>query len=167
MSFDLREIVAVLFIALCLHGCNLEPIHKKKETSNYFCTIDIEQPKSNLIFYELNFYNQLNLKFCKNKSYPKSLFLKWTITKSSTGLITAKNAAVSRYEVVLKITFQLINNKSSDIIYTDTIKSKAAHNVLEDELFSTLTAERNAEILATKDLVTQMFYRIYLFNENQ
>ncbi len=147
-------------------GCNLQPIYEKKELKSFYCSIEVSEPRSTLIFYELEFYNSLKLKFCNNALAEKSLFLEWDISKTNSGLLTAKDAAISRYEITLTATFALKNKKTSETLLSSKIYSKAAHNVLEDELFSTLTAERNATVLASKDLVEQIFYTIYLFEIN-
>lgn len=126
----------------------------------------MQQPKSNLIEHEIYFYNNLKVKFCKNSNTPKSFLLQWNIKKSNTGLITSQNASISRYEVLLTTHFNLINKKDSSTLLSDVVYSKAAHNVLEDELFSTITAERNASKLAANDLVEQIFFKIFLFNKN-
>ena len=110
------------------------------------------------------------MKLCLSNKSNKSLLLKWNITKTNTGLITAKNATQSRYEVVLTAKFYLINIDDNKTIYSGEIYSKAAHNVLEDELFSTITAERNAENMAAKNLVDNLFDKVYLFmikNKNE
>ena len=167
MLFNSKKIFFIISVLLTflLYGCNLEPIHKNKKETNFFCSIDIQKPKSNLIYHEIHFYNNLKIKFCKNSITPKSFFLQWSIKKSNTGLITSQNASISRYEVVLTTTFNLINKKDSSVLLSDIIYSKAAHNVLEDELFSTITAERNASKLAANDLVEQIFYKIFLFDK--
>ena len=168
MLFNRKKIFFVISVLLIfsMYGCNLEPIHKNNKEDKLFCAIELQQPKSNLIEHEIYFYNNLKVKFCKNSNTPKSFLLQWSIKKSNTGLITSQNASISRYEVLLTVNFNLINKKDSSTLLSNVVYSKAAHNVLEDELFSTITAERNASKLAANNLVEQIFYKILLFNDN-
>ena len=168
MLFNRKKIFFVISVLLIfsMYGCNLEPIHKNNKKDKLFCAIELQQPKSNLIEHEIYFYNNLKTKFCKNRNTPKTFLLQWSIKKSNTGLITSQNASISRYEVLLPVDFNLINKKDSSTLLSNVVYSKAAHNVLEDELFSTITAERNASKLAANNLVEQIFYKILLFNDN-
>ena len=168
MLFNRKKIFFVISVLLIfsMYGCNLEPIHKNNKEDKLFCAIELQQPKSNLIEHEIFFYNNLKTKFCKNRNTPKTFLLQWSIKKSNTGLITSQNASISRYEVLLTVNFNLINKKASSTLLSNVVYSKAAHNVLEDELFSTITAERNASKLAANNLVEQIFYKILLFNDN-
>ena len=92
-------------VLLIFLGCNLEPIYKTKLTEDLLCSIKVVKPQSHLNLYEVNFHNLLEMKLCLSNKSNKSLLLKWNITKTNTGLITAKNAAQSRYEVVLTAKF--------------------------------------------------------------
>ena len=168
MLFNRKKIFFVISVLLIfsMYGCNLEPIHKNNKEDKLFCAIELQQPKSNLIEHEIYFYNNLKTKFCKNRNTPKTFLLQWSIKKSNTGLITSQNASISRYEILLTVNFNLINKKDSSTLLSNVVYSKAAHNVLEDELFSTITAERNASKLAANNLVEQIFYKILLFNDN-
>ena len=157
-------------VLLIFLGCNLEPIYKTKFTEDLLCSIKVVKPQSHLNLYEVDFHNLLEMKLCMSNKSNKSLLLKWNITKTNTGLITAKNATESRYEVVLTAKFYLNNLDDNKTIYSGEIYSKAAHNILEDELFSSITAERNAENMAAKNLVDNLFDKVYLFmikNKNE
>lgn len=150
-----------------LTGCTLEAIYTKKKNIDFFCSIEIEEPRSNLYLYEVTFHNSLQQKLCNNNSTYKTLILKWNIKKSNKGLITAQNTSVSRYEIILLSKFYLVKKENSKTIYSDEVYSKAAHNVLEDELFSTITSERSADNLAANNLVEMVFNKLYLFFHNQ
>tara|TARA_B100001013_G_scaffold144111_1_gene85133 strand:- start:211 stop:726 length:516 start_codon:yes stop_codon:yes gene_type:complete len=161
----INALVLLIFV-----GCNLEPIYKTKFTEDLLCSIKVVKPQSHLNLYEVGFQNLLEMKLCMSSKPNKSLLLTWNIIKTNTGLITAKNAAESRYEVVLTAKFHLTNIDDNKTIYSGEIYAKAAHNVLEDELFSTITAERNAENMAAKNLVDNLFDKVYLFmikNKNE
>ena len=173
MSFNYKLLVLVvnfftpyLLLVFIITGCNLEAIYKKKETRDLFCFIELDEPQSNFNLYEVTFYNALKLKLCKKNTTNKTFLLKWNIKKSTTELITAKNTSISRYEVILTSKFYLFKKKDSTIIYSDETYSKAAHNVLEDELFSTITSERASDNYAATNLVDLIFNKIYLFSQH-
>ena len=173
MSFNYKFLVLVVnyftpyvLLVLIITGCNLEAIYKKKETRDLFCFIELDEPKSNFNLYEVTFYNALKFKLCKKNTTDKTFLLKWNIEKSTKELITAKNTSISRYEVILTSKFYLFKNKDSTIIYSDETYSTAAHNVLEDELFSTITSERASDNYAATNLVDLIFNKIYLYSQH-
>jgi hypothetical protein len=96
--------------------------------------------------------------------------LEWDITKSYRELIKSESTnTTKRYEETLLIKFSIYNIENKDINYSDTVTSKGAYNILEDEAISTLASniaiESQIAIIAAK-LTLDKIHLFMLKNEN-
>ena len=74
---------------------------------------------------------------CDKKSDETKYILDWKIERSFKELIKSESNFTRRHEETLKVTFS-ISDASNNTIYTDSIVSKGAYNILEDEIIRLL-----------------------------
>jgi len=107
---------------------------------------------------------------CTENMGPPKYVLEWRITKDYRQLLKSESTnSVKRYEETLVINFSIYNSENKSIILSDTINSKGAYNILEDEYISTFASKVNIEsqiaIIAAK-LTLDKIHLFMLKNEN-
>jgi len=134
------------------------------------CNISVDDERKSAGLYELEYKNELISILCTKQLAPPIYMLEWNIAKTYRELIKSESTnATKRYEVTLLINFSIYNIENKDINYTDTVTSKGAYNILEDEIISTLASntaiESQIAILGAK-LTLDKIYLFMLKNEN-
>ena len=67
------------------------------------------------------------------------------MTKRYRELIKSESNTIKRYEATLIVNFSIHDISSDNIIYSDTIESKGAYNILDDEIISTLASQKSID----------------------
>ena len=138
--------------------------------SNKLCSIKVTDESNSAKLYEIDFKNELISILCTENMGPPKYVLKWNITKNYRQLLKSESTnTVKRYEETLVIHFSIYNSENKSIIFSDTVRSKGAYNILEDEYISTfaskLTIESQIAIIAAK-LTLDKIHLFMLKNEN-
>ena len=158
-----------LIVLALLSSCQFNPVYMSNNLENKLCTIAVNDERKSAGLYEIEFKNELISILCEKKSIPPIYILKWDITKSYRELIKSESNTTKRYEETLLINFSIYNIENKTIIYTDTVSSKGAYNVLEDEVISTLASsiaiESQIAIIGAK-LTLDKIHLFMLKNEN-
>lgn len=92
--------------------------------------------------------------------------LEVVLTEAKQGLAIRQDEAVTRYNYRLFGAFRLIRSKDQQVMFEDTARSSAAFNVVQSE-FATLSAERDAEARAARDLSDDITTRLALYFQRQ
>lgn len=92
--------------------------------------------------------------------------LEVALTEAKQGLAIRQDEAVTRYNYRLFGAFRLIRSKDQLLMFEDTARSSAAYNVVQSE-FATLSAERDAEARAARDLSDDIATRLALYFQRQ
>ena len=158
-----------ILVAL-LSSCQFNPVYMSNNLEDKLCTISVDKERKSAGLYEIEFKNELISILCTKKLSPPIYMLEWDITKSYRELIKSESTnTTKRYEETLLIKFSIYNIENKDINYTDTVTSKGAYNILEDEVISTLASnvaiESQIAILGAK-LTLDKIYLFMLKNEN-
>ena len=158
-----------ILVAL-LSSCQFNPVYMSNNLEDKLCTISVDKERKSAGLYEIEFKNELISILCTKKLSPPIYMLEWDITKSYRELIKSESTnTTKRYEETLLIKFSIYNIENKDINYSDTVTSKGAYNILEDEAISTLASniaiESQIAIIAAK-LTLDKIHLFMLKNEN-
>ena len=159
-----------LIVLALLFSCQFDPVYMSGNYSNRLCSIGVADESNSAKLYEIEFKNELKSILCTKKSGPTNYILEWVITKSYRELIKSESTnTTKRYEETLLIQFSIYNIDNKAINYTDTVSSKGAYNILEDEVLSTLASQVSTESQIATIAAKLTLDKIHLFmlkNEN-
>ena len=130
---------------MLLFSCQFSPVYKSNNLSVKLCSINVEQERASAELYEITFKNELKSILCNIRGSQTNYDLKWSITKNFRELIKSESNTARRYEETLSINFTIYDRGKEVTIYTDTVHSKGAYNILEDEIISTLSSRKSVE----------------------
>ena len=159
-----------LIVVALLSSCQFNPVYMSNNLEDKLCTISVNDERKSAELYEIEFKNELISILCTKTLVPPIYILEWGIKKTYRELIKSESTnTTKRYEETLLINFSIYNIENKTIIYADTISSKGAYNVLEDEVISTLASnmaiESQIAIIGAK-LVLDKIHLFMLKNEN-
>jgi rRNA processing protein Krr1/Pno1 len=134
------------------------------------CAISVNDERKSTELYEIEFKNELISILCKENMGPPKYVLEWSITKNIRQLLKSESTnTVKRYEETLVVNFSIYDSENKSIILSDTVRSKGAYNILEDEFISTfaskVTTESQIAVIAAK-LTLDKIHLFMLKNEN-
>ena len=159
-----------LILVALLSSCQFKPVYTSNNLEDRLCTISVNEERKSAGLYEIEFKNELKSILCTKKSGPTNYILEWVITKSYRELIKSESTnTTKRYEETLLIQFSIYNIDNKAINYTDTVSSKGAYNILEDEVLSTLASQVSTESQIATIAAKLTLDKIHLFmlkNEN-
>ena len=153
----------LLFSFILLVACQFTPVYKKNNIIPELCSIDIKNEKNSAPLHEIKFKNELRYILCDSKNVNNKYILHWEIKRSYRELIKSESNYTRRYEETFLVEFKLININNKNTIYADSIVSKGAYNMLEDEIISTIASKNsvNSDIAINAARLVQD--KIYLF----
>ena len=154
------------FFILSFVGCQFEPVYNNQNIISELCSIKVKNIKSTAQIFEINFKNDLEYILCDKKSYETKYLLDWSIKRSFKELIKSESNFTRRHEETLEVTFS-ISDKSNNTIYTDSIISKGAYNILEDEIISTKASKESLNADLSLNAAKFVLDKIYLFMRKQ
>ena len=154
------------FFILSFLGCQFEPVYNNQNIISELCSIKVKNIKSTAQIFEVNFKNDLEYILCDKKSDETKYILDWKIERSFKELIKSESNFTRRHEETLKVTFS-ISDASNNIIYTDSIISKGAYNILEDEIISTKASKESLNADLSLNAAKFVLDKIYLFMRKQ
>jgi LPS-assembly lipoprotein len=147
---------AVLLLASLAGGCGFHPLYgdtgATAQTAGKLATIYVE-PIPDRLGYELR--NQLIDLFDASSNATEDAYrLRVTINSKAEGVAIQNNAAITRYNDTLSISYQLTDKKGM-VITKGVETGLSAYNVV-DSPYATLIAQRDADTNAAVDIA----YRI-------
>ncbi len=154
------------FFILSFVGCQFEPVYNNQNIISELCSIKVKNIKSTAQIFEVNFKNDLEYILCDKKSDETKYILDWRIDRSFKELIKSESNFTRRHEETLKVTFS-ISDASNNTIYTDSIVSKGAYNILEDEIISTKASKESLNADISLNAAKFVLDRVYLFMRKQ
>ena len=159
-----------LIILTLLFSCQFNPVYMSGTYSNKLCSIRVADESSSAKLYEIDFKNELISILCTENMGPPKYDLKWSITKNYRQLLKSESTnTVKRYEETLVINFSIYNIENESIIFSETVSSKGAYNILEDEFISTFASkvaiESQIAVIAAR-LTLDKIHLFMLKNEN-
>jgi hypothetical protein len=134
-----------LIVIFLLFSCQFRPVYLSDNTKNVLCSIKVENEKKSVPLYEMNYKNELKSILCTNELEETNFLLKWSIKKRYRELIKSESNTIKRYEATLIVDFVIYDISSDIIVYSDTVESKGAYNILEDEIISTLASQKSID----------------------
>ena len=154
------------FFILSFAGCQFEPVYNSQNIISELCSIKVKNIKSTAQIFEINFKNDLEYILCDKKSDETKYILDWTIERSFKELIKSESNFTRRHEETLKVTFS-ISDTSNNTIYKDSIISKGAYNILEDEIISTKASKEALNADISLNAAKFVLDKVYLFMRKQ
>jgi hypothetical protein len=159
-----------LIVVVLLSSCQFSPVYMSNNLEDKLCAISVNDERKSAGLYEIEFKNELISILCTKMLVPPIYILEWDIKKIYRELIKSESTnTTKRYEETLLINFSIYNIENKTIIYTDTVSSKGAYNILEDEVISTLASniaiESQIAIIGAK-LALDKIHLFMLKNEN-
>ena len=154
------------FFILSFVGCQFEPVYNSQNIISELCSIKVKNIKSTAQIFEVNFKNDLEYILCDKKSDETKYILDWKIERSFKELIKSESNFTRRYEETLKVTFS-ISDASNNTIYKDSIISKGAYNILEDEIISTKASKESLNADISLNAAKFVLDKVYLFMRKQ
>ena len=128
-----------------LFSCHFKPLYKSNNLNSKLCSIKVESERNAAPLYEIDFKNELKSILCTQKQNNYNYLLKWKIKNTYRELIKSETNTTRRYEETIEVKFSLFIINTNTEIYTDTIESKGAYNILEDEIISTISSKKSLE----------------------
>ncbi len=150
------------FFILSFVGCQFEPVYNSQNIISELCYIKVKNIKSTAQIFEVNFKNDLEYILCDKKSDETKYILDWKIERSFKELIKSESNFTRRHEETLKVTFS-ISDASNNTIYKDSIISKGAYNILEDEIISTKASKESLNADISLNAAKFVLDKVYLF----
>ena len=154
------------FFILSFVGCQFEPVYNNQNIISELCSIKVKNIKSTAQIFEVNFKNDLEYILCDKKSEETKYILDWKIKRSFKELIKSESNFTRRHEETLKVTFS-ISDASNNTIYSDSIISKGAYNILEDEIISTKASKESLNTDISLNAAKFVLDKVYLFMRKQ
>jgi len=152
-----------IFLIISLAGCHFEPVYKNENIISELCSIQINNIKPSAQIYEVNFKNELQYILCDKKLMDKKYTLDWEINRSFKELIKSESNFTRRHEETLKVTFSLTEESNGKVIYSDSIISIGAYNILEDEIISTKASKESLDSDVSLNAARLVLDKLYLF----
>ena len=159
-----RVIATLLLTTLTLTGCGFRPLYEDRATPGSVPSelSHIEVSKiDGRVGVELR--NTLIDRFSARDSGQRAKYrLDIRLGQRKEGLAIQQDESVTRFNYKLLGSFNLVDVEHNTIVLSDSAQSSAAFNVIQSE-FATLSAERNAEDRAARDLAGEITTRIALY----
>ena len=158
--------IIFFFFILSFVGCQFEPVYNNQNIISELCSIKVKNIKSTAQIFEVNFKNDLEYILCDKKSDETKYILDWKIERSFKELIKSESNFTRRHEETLKVIFS-ISDASNNTIYKDSIISKGAYNILEDEIISTKASKEALNADISLNAAKFVLDKVYLFMRKQ
>ena len=146
-----------------LIGCQFTPVYKSNNMIPELCSIDVKSEKNSAPLHEIKFKNELQYILCDSNNSNIKYILNWEIERNYRELIKSESNYTRRYEETFLVKFNISNIENNNIIYADSVISKGAYNMLEDEIVSTIASKNSVSYLIATNAARLVLDKIYLF----
>ncbi|MFP6779073.1 MAG: hypothetical protein VB916_02180 [Alphaproteobacteria bacterium] len=127
------------------------------------CSINVNNEENSAPLYEIKFKNELKYILCDSNNSNIKYILDWEIQRNYRELIKSESNFTRRYEEIFLVRFSLVNIENNNVIYTDSVTSKGAYNLLEDEIISTIASKNSVSFHIATNAARLVLDKIYLF----
>ena len=164
MSFKIKLFKFIIIILIApLIGCKFTPVYKKNNMISELCSINVNNEENSAPLHEIRFKNELKYILCDSNNNNIKYILNWEIQRNYRELIKSESNFTRRYEEIFLVRFSLVNIENNNVIYTDSITSKGAYNLLEDEIVSTIASKNSVSFHIATNAARLVLDKIYLF----
>ena len=146
-----------------LMGCQFTPVYKNNNVIPKLCSIDVKNEKNSAPLYEIKFKKELQYILCDSNNNNIKYELTWEIERNYRELIKSESNYTRRYEETFLVKFSINNIENNNIIYSDSIISKGAYNMLEDEIVSTIASKNSVSYHIATNAARLVLDKTYLF----
>lgn len=158
----------VLGSVTLLAGCGFRPLYGQRALKNsvpsQFARIEVGRIEGRA---GSQLSNYLIDQFSARGGHLKKEFrLDIALAENKYGLAVRQDESVTRFNYRLLGAVKLTRIEDEKILYADSIKTISAYNVVQSE-FATLSAERDAEDRAARDMGTEISTRLAIFFQRQ
>ena len=144
-------------------GCQFTPVYKNNNMISELCSINVNNEENSAPLHEIRFKNELKYILCDSNNSNIKYILNWEIRRNYRELIKSESNFIRRYEEIFLVKFSLVNIENNNVIYTDSITSKGAYNLLEDEIVSTIASKNSVSFHIATNAARLVLDKIYLF----
>ena len=144
-------------------GCQFTPVYKNNNMISELCSINVNNEENSAPLHEIRFKNELKYILCDSNNNNIKYILNWEIQRNYRELIKSESNFIRRYEEIFLVRFSLVNIENNNVIYTDSITSKGAYNLLEDEIVSTIASKNSVSFHIATNAARLVLDKIYLF----
>ncbi len=146
-----------------LMACQFTPVYKNSNVIPELCSIEVKNEKNSAPLYEIKFKNELQYILCDYNNSNIKYELNWEIIRNYRELIKSESNYTRRYEEIFLVEFSISNIENNNIIYSDSVTSKGAYNMLEDEIVSTIASKNSVSYDIATNAARLVLDKIYLF----
>ena len=144
-------------------GCQFTPVYKNNNMISELCSINVNNEENSAPLHEIRFKNELKYILCDSNNSNIKYILDWEIQRNYRELIKSESNFTRRYEEIFLVMFSLVNIENNNVIYTDSVTSKGAYNMLEDEIISTVASKNSVSYHIATNAARLVLDKIYLF----
>lgn len=150
--------------SLVLNGCGFQPLYGHRSQGNsapaQFAQIDVNpiggRPGHHLRNYLIDRLS------ARGGNYKKQYRLDIALSERKDGLAIREDESVTRFNYRLMGSVRLTRLNDQQILYETSLRVTSAFNVVNSE-FATLSAERDAEERAARDLSDEIITRLAIY----
>ena len=159
-----RRAFFVLTCAGLLAGCGFQPLYGNRSqassTPAQFARIEVSdidgRPGHHLRNHLIDRFS------ARGGNYKKQYRLDIALSDRKDGLAIRNDESVTRFNYRLLSNLRLVRIADQQILYETSLRTTVAFNVVDSE-FATLSAERDAEERAARDLSEEMITRLAIY----
>lgn len=163
-----RRQLLVLSSAALLMGCGFQPLYGNRSHSQstpmQFAQIDVNDIDGRTGHHLRN--SLIDRLSARGGQYKKQYRLDIALSDSKDGLAIREDESVTRFNYRLLSNIRLSRISDQQILYETALRATAAFNVVDSE-FATLSAERDAEERAARDLSNEIITRLAIYFQRQ
>jgi LPS-assembly lipoprotein len=158
----------VLWSAVFLSGCGFRPLYGQRSAGNsvpsQFSRIEVSRIEGRAGNHLSNYLiDQFSARGGNNK---KEYRLDIALNESKYGLAIREDESVTRFNLHLVGSVRLTRLQDQKILFEESVRTISAYNVVQSE-FATLSAERDAEDRAARDMGREISTRLAIFFQRQ
>jgi LPS-assembly lipoprotein len=163
MSWSRRQVLT-LSSGMVLAACGFQPLYGNRSASNstpmQFAQIDVNNIDGRTGHHLRNYL--IDRLSARGGHYKKAYRLDVALSETKDGLAIRSDEAVTRFNFRLLSNVRLTRIGDQQTLYESNLRVTAAYNVVESE-FATLSAERDAEDRAARDMSSEIITRLAIY----
>ena len=159
-----KQIILVIAAFGLLAGCGFKPMYGNRGHSNsvptQFAQIDVKEIDGRTGHHLRNYL--IDRLSARGGNYKKKYKLDVALSDRKDGLAIRSDESVTRFNYRLLGSVRLTGLDDHQILFETALRVTAAYNVVDSE-FATLSAERDAEERAARDMSSEIITRLALY----
>lgn len=154
----------LLVFGMAVAGCGFKPLYADRQSASsvpmQFAQIEISPIVGRS---GLKLENYLIDRFsARGGHYRKAYRLDIALSDRKDGLAIQQDESITRFNYRLLSTVRLVRSEDQQIMFEQALRATSAYNVVKSE-FATLSAERDAEDRAARDLANEIITRLAIY----